>query len=185
MTTACSSRPIAVGSSQARRELRGARACRGQAERCVFLSHSCPAQGHQRLHALRQGRRALPRSTSLSRCPVRRRARATQEHGAGERRRGGAAPIVRRGGTAGTQTKGREAKTQTSKEFAGIGWIKWVANLMNWMRRSRATLLFSYLRKFAVTITRALTDGTVQQNRNKSMARLVTCTSPHPCCPCV
>jgi hypothetical protein len=25
----------------------------------------------------------------------------------------------------------------------------------------------------------------VQQNRNKSMARLVTCTSPHPCCPCV
>jgi hypothetical protein len=81
--------------------------------------------------------------------------------------------------------EGREAKTQTSKEFAGIGWIKWVANLMNWMRRSRATLLFSYLRKFAVTITRALTDGTVQQNRNKSMARLVTCTSPHPCCPCV
>jgi hypothetical protein len=49
---------------------------------------------------------------------------------------------------------------------------------MNWMRRSRATLLFSYLRKFAVTITRALTDGTVQQNRNKSMARLVTCTLP-------
>jgi hypothetical protein len=112
-------------------------------------------------------------------------ARAMQEHGAGERRRGGAAPIVRRGGTVGTQTKGREAKTQTSKEFAGIGWIKWVANLMNWMRRSRATLLFSYLRKFAVTITRALTNGTVQQNRNKSMARLVTCTSPHPCCPCV
>ena len=75
---ACSSRPIPVGSSQARRELRGARACRGQAERCVFLSHSCSAQGHQRLHALRAGRRALPRSTRLSRCPLRRRARATQ-----------------------------------------------------------------------------------------------------------
>jgi hypothetical protein len=44
---------------------------------------------------------------------------------------------------------------------------------------------FVYLRKFAVTITRALTEGTVQQNRNKSMARLVTCTSPIPCCPCV
>ena len=77
--------PMSIASAPAASTCASLPGGRGQVERFpIALLPGARTSGGT--HALRRSTRALPRSTSLSRYPLRRRARHPRAHGAGERR---------------------------------------------------------------------------------------------------